>query len=175
MSIRKLRAGRVPTVTASQYIGEKGTIFWNESTGEFRLSDGHTVGGLSIAITTNVVTTESIIPDVDNVYGIGQPDLRWNHLHLGDGGIYFDGNGGTPQTEPFLPSALPAPLLPATDNVTDLGDADHRFRNLYLGPASLFMADTITDANIELKVTNGTLYINGAQNLAVGKIGRAHV
>jgi hypothetical protein len=45
MSIRKLRAGRVPGVTQSQYIGEKGSIFWNELTGEFRLSDGVTPGG----------------------------------------------------------------------------------------------------------------------------------
>jgi hypothetical protein len=45
MSIRKLRAGRVPSVTAQQYIGERGSIFWNELTGEFRLSNGVTPGG----------------------------------------------------------------------------------------------------------------------------------
>ena len=45
MSIRKLRAGRVPGVTASQYVGVQGTIFWDEPTGEFRLSDGVTPGG----------------------------------------------------------------------------------------------------------------------------------
>lgn len=45
MSIRKLRAGRVPTITASQYVGQEGTIFWDESTGQFRLSDGATPGG----------------------------------------------------------------------------------------------------------------------------------
>jgi len=51
MSIRKLRAGRVPTVTASQFVGEYGTIFWNESTGELRLSNGSTLGGLAIPLT----------------------------------------------------------------------------------------------------------------------------
>ncbi|CAB4125296.1 hypothetical protein UFOVP181_72 [uncultured Caudovirales phage] len=45
MSIQKLRSGRVPTATASTYIGEGGTIFWNSTTGEFRLSDGVTPGG----------------------------------------------------------------------------------------------------------------------------------
>ena len=58
MSIRKLRAGRVPTVTQAQYVGEKGTIFWNELTGEFRLSDGTTPGGsrvgFPIASTTEI-------------------------------------------------------------------------------------------------------------------------
>ena len=51
MSIRKLRAGRVPTVTADQYVGENGSIFWNESTGELRLSNGTTLGGSPIPIT----------------------------------------------------------------------------------------------------------------------------
>ena len=45
MSIRKLRAGRVPGVTASQYVGVQGTIFWDEPTGQLRLSDGDTPGG----------------------------------------------------------------------------------------------------------------------------------
>lgn len=51
MSIQKLRSGRVPTATASTYIGEGGTIFWNEATGELRLSNGTTPGGLPIPIT----------------------------------------------------------------------------------------------------------------------------
>ena len=168
MSLQQLFTSRKP-YNASTYVAGKGKLFYNELTGQLRLGDGHTPGGQPIAVTTNIVTTESIVPDQDNIYGIGTNLLRWNHLHLGDGGIYFDGVT-TPQTEPFLPTALPHPMLPATDNITDLGDPDHRFRNLYLGPASLFMADTITDANIELKVTNGTLYINGAQNLAVGNL-----
>ena len=45
MSIRKLRAGRVPTVTADEYVGEYGAIFWDESNGELRLSNGNTPGG----------------------------------------------------------------------------------------------------------------------------------
>ena len=48
MSIRKLRAGRVPGVTAAEYVGVQGTIFWNENTGELRLSDGDTPGGLRV-------------------------------------------------------------------------------------------------------------------------------
>jgi hypothetical protein len=48
MSIRKLRAGRVPGVTAAEYVGVQGTIFWNENTGEFRLSNGVTPGGIHV-------------------------------------------------------------------------------------------------------------------------------
>lgn len=45
MSIRKLRAGRVPTVNVMNYIGEHGSIFWDEAAGILRLSDGTTPGG----------------------------------------------------------------------------------------------------------------------------------
>jgi hypothetical protein len=48
MSIKKLRAGRVPGVTAAEYVGVHGTIFWNENTGELRLSNGETPGGLRV-------------------------------------------------------------------------------------------------------------------------------
>lgn len=63
MSIRKLRAGRVPTVTSNQYVGEKGTIFWDEAAGILRLSDGHTAGGSlirnpAVAITSNVTPSD---------------------------------------------------------------------------------------------------------------------
>ena len=50
MSIRKIRAGRIPTISANEYIGERGTIFWNEDTGELRLSDGITPGGNTVIV-----------------------------------------------------------------------------------------------------------------------------
>ena len=45
MPIRKLRAGRVPGVTAEQYVGTHGTIFYDEILGTLRISDGVTAGG----------------------------------------------------------------------------------------------------------------------------------
>jgi hypothetical protein len=48
MSIRKLRAGRVPSVTRAQFVGERGTIFWDEGSGVLYLSDGVTPGGSEI-------------------------------------------------------------------------------------------------------------------------------
>jgi hypothetical protein len=48
MTIRKIQAGRITSVVASQYVGEKGTIFYNESSGSLRLSDGITTGGINI-------------------------------------------------------------------------------------------------------------------------------
>jgi len=171
MAIHKLFTSRVKNTLGTTFVGERGRLFYDENTGQLRLSDGRTPGGQTIAVTTNIVTTESIIPDTDNTYGIGTEALRWNHLHLGDGGIYFDGSGyPTPQTLPYLPAALTGSLIPATDNGVNLGATNKRFANMYLGYQGLFLADTVTDQNINIVCANGTLYLNGAQNLAVGNL-----
>lgn len=48
MTIRKVQAGRVITVTSTEFIGELGTIFYEEAVGDLRLSDGVTPGGTLI-------------------------------------------------------------------------------------------------------------------------------
>lgn len=46
MPVQKIKSGRIITVEANTYIGEKGTIFYDEFTPQLRLSDGLTPGGL---------------------------------------------------------------------------------------------------------------------------------
>jgi hypothetical protein len=41
---------------------------------------------------------------------------------------------------------------------------------MYLGYAGLFLADQTTDANINITVNSGTLYVAGAANLAIGNL-----
>ena len=48
MTIRKIEAGRVITKTIDTFVGQEGTIFYDEQTGEFRLSDGITEGGIPL-------------------------------------------------------------------------------------------------------------------------------
>ena len=171
MAIQKLFTSRVRNALGPTFVGERGRLFYDENTGQLRLSDGHTPGGQTIAVTTNIVTTESIIPDTDNAYGIGTEALRWNHLHLGTGGIYFDGVGGTAQTVPYLPGAISSSIVPApTDNSLNLGSPAHRWGDLYIGANSLHFLDHTTLADVSLTVDSGTLYLNGAQNLAVGNL-----
>lgn len=50
MSIRKLRAGRVPGVTAQEYVGSHGTIFYDETLGTLRISDGVTPYGQPLTL-----------------------------------------------------------------------------------------------------------------------------
>lgn len=46
MPIQKIKSGRVITVTAEEFVGEKGIIFYDETTPALRLSDGITPGGI---------------------------------------------------------------------------------------------------------------------------------
>ena len=173
MSIKKIWGTRTKSANAATYVGERGTIFYNEVDGELRLSDGVTPGGVAIAVRADLIVAQRLNPGADNnnAYGLGDETHRWYDLHIGDGGIHFDGNTyPTAQTVPYLPSALTGSLVPAADNGVNLGNTNHRFANLYLGTQGLFLADTITDANINIVATNGTLYLNGVQNLRLGNL-----
>jgi len=46
MPVQKIKSGRIITVQASTYVGDKGIIFYDEDTPELRLSDGFTPGGI---------------------------------------------------------------------------------------------------------------------------------
>ena len=49
MTVQKIKSGRVVTVDADHFVGEKGTIFFNEDVGDLRLSNGYTLGGIPLA------------------------------------------------------------------------------------------------------------------------------
>ena len=57
MSIRKFRASRVNTTNANIYVGQPGDIFYDEVTGQLKISDGHTAGGhfINLVIATSTV------------------------------------------------------------------------------------------------------------------------
>jgi hypothetical protein len=62
-------------------------------------------------------------------------------------------------------------LLPATDDVYTLGNIDQRWESLYLGPGTIFIQDTANaEVTAELRVTDGVLQINGADQLQVGQL-----
>jgi hypothetical protein len=154
------------------YVGEAGRLFYDEAAGSLRISDGFTAGGNPIGVEANLITAASILPDQDNVHGIGSPELRWGHIHIGDEGIYFDGAGyPVPQTVPYLPGAIVTDLVPAyTTANLDLGSSTQRWGNVFIGPNSIHLQDQTSLADIEMTVRSGTLYLDGAQNLAVGNL-----
>ena len=171
MAIQKLFSSLSKSANLATYVGEPGRMFYDPQNGQLRLSNGVTPGGTAISISANVVIAESLLPTADNVYSLGTEALRWNHLHIGTGGIYFDGVGGTAQTVPYIPGALVTSLIPApTDASLNLGSSTHRFGNLYIGSNSVHFFDQTTLEDVSLSVDNGTVFINGAENLAVGNL-----
>jgi hypothetical protein len=159
--------------TPENYVGHAGRLFYDSATGEIRKSDGVTPGGVAVSVRADLITAQSLLPEEDNVpnYDLGSPTRRWHHLYIGDGGIKFNGNAyPTEQTIPYIPGAQVDDIVPATDNDINLGATDKRFANIYLGYEGLFLADQTTDANINITVDGGTLFIDGAQNLALGDL-----
>jgi hypothetical protein len=49
MPIQKIKSGRVLSPDLEEFIGNKGQLFYDEDTGELRLSDGETPGGISVS------------------------------------------------------------------------------------------------------------------------------
>ena len=50
MTVQKIRSGRITTVVADEYVGDRGIIFYNEELGDLRLGDGVTKGGINLAV-----------------------------------------------------------------------------------------------------------------------------
>lgn len=60
MTVQKIKSGRITSIVADQYIGENGTIFYNESLGDLRLSDGSTLGGKLLSVGSSSTDTSNI-------------------------------------------------------------------------------------------------------------------
>ena len=173
MTTQRIFASRTQK-SASTYIGNPGSIFYNETDGELRLSDGVTPGGVAISVRADLITAQRLLPGADNniAYGLGDETHRWYDLHIGDGGIHFDSDTyPTAQTVPYIPGAVTSSIVPSpTDNSLNLGSSTHRWGNVWVGPNSIHLQDQNTLADVEITAVNGTLYLNGAQNLRVGNL-----
>jgi len=171
MSIKKIWGTRTGA-DATTYVGTDGSLFYDENDGELRLSDGVTPGGVAISVRADLIVAQRLTPaeDNDNAYGLGDETHRWWDLHIGDGGIHYNGFSGRPQIVPYIPGSQLEDIVPETDNDISLGATDKRFANIYLGYQGLFLADETTDENINITVDQGTLYIDGAENLRLGNL-----
>jgi len=90
MAIQKLFTSRVKNTLGTTFVGERGRLFYDENTGELRLSDGVTPGGNPIHIhAANTIYDHSIIPAADNTYDLGSELLRWRSVYIGPGTLYI--------------------------------------------------------------------------------------
>ena len=66
--------------------------------------------------------------------------------------------------------SLGADLIPAIDNAYTLGSSTFRWKGLQLGPGTLYIQDVTTGEQAGLTVDDGTLLLDGAENLRLGNI-----
>jgi hypothetical protein len=86
----KLFSDKMGGHDTSAYIGKRGEIFYNPTTGNLRLSDGSTSGGVPLAIESlNEVYNGDLIPTTDNTYSLGSSLLRWKEVHIGPGTLFI--------------------------------------------------------------------------------------
>lgn len=78
MAIRKIEAGRINTVTAAEYVGQKGVIFYDEDIGAFRLSDGSTIGGIPLN------NSSSVDPEAEMAYAKRTDFISDNLIYRGE-------------------------------------------------------------------------------------------
>ena len=76
MTTRKIAAARIPGLNANLFVGEIGTIFYNELLGDLRLSDARTPGGIALNVNG---TGGNILPAnaVGYLYNDGTGHLTW--------------------------------------------------------------------------------------------------
>jgi hypothetical protein len=67
MTVQKIKSGRVLRTTANEFIGESGTIFYNESLGDLRLSNGVTPGGVPLIIAGSGTGSNYVLPIASTV------------------------------------------------------------------------------------------------------------
>jgi len=88
----KLQASRVITVRASDFVGDKDLLWYDES-GILRLGDGVTPGGIPLNFSSSNSSTvfNNFLPGTDNTYNLGSPTDRWKTLYLSSS-TFFVGN-----------------------------------------------------------------------------------
>lgn len=98
MAVRKIKAGRVNSITLDQFVGEQGTIFYDDETGELRLADGSTAGGIlnltyNLPIASNVILGGVILGPDFSISNSGVLSIASN-ISPGSGGLTATGDGG---------------------------------------------------------------------------------
>jgi hypothetical protein len=185
MSIRKFRAARVTTTTASTFVGQPGDMFYDEQTGQLKISDGHTPGGhyinLVVATSTQLggikagpgavvgsdglltIDTSGLPLNVGNLaityanISTTNANQDLNLLTNGTGNINLIGNLRVQTTSAGLYST---PVF-AVDNRGNLTINGNLITNggTYLKGNVTFVGATVHQGNI---TTTGNLIVNGA-------------
>ena len=159
MTIRKVWGSRVDQPVAETYVGQKGTIFFNEpgsgTSTWLRISDGHTVGGIPINVPPATTSTiGGITPGpAFNVSNNGVLTLNAGPSFTVDGSNYFQLKAATSSTIGGIKAGPGVVVAPdGTLNINSAG-LSFSFGDFYAG-ANVF--STIGENEDVIIASNGT-------------------
>ena len=139
MPIKKIEAGRVITQTIDTFIGIEGTIFYDEQTGELRLSDGETPGGFSIG-----------------GGGSGYILPKASATRLGGIKVGNELSINSTGTLDVVLSAVGQAIVPNLDAEYSIGTPELRWKDIYVSTGSVYIGD------LKLSNDSGTLLLGSA-------------
>lgn len=159
MSIRKLRAGRVATVTASEYIGEYGSIFWDEGLGTLKISDGITPGGNRIVLNAEDINLAFGDFEADgNKLSTILPNEDLNLISNGTGSINIVGKLNIHTTSPGLSGQ-------SVFSVDDAGKVMIRLNTISAGSQGLLISGSTFNSYQPPQTPGTMLHISGNDNV----------
>ena len=181
MPIQKIQSGRVITVIADNFVGNAGQLFYDESTGDIRLSDGITVGGKRIlgqgsivqSATAPAASTSTIWYDTVSERLFINNTVDWIPVSGNAstvlstasttvlGGIKVGNELSISNTGTLnvVLSAVGQDVIPSIDAEYSLGSAQLRWKELYVSTGSVYIGD------LRLSNDNGTLLVGDTTEL----------
>jgi hypothetical protein len=165
MAIQKLFSGRANSTNGSTFVGERGHIFYDETVGQLRISDGVTPGGLPIIVASTTA-------NLGNLYVAGTsittvvPNADLNLDSNGTGNVNIVGSiriltsSGYYSTNPVLTSQSGA--ITVNGNLNANGNLITNGSTYLLG-TTIFVGPTVHQGNI---TTTGNLIVNGSSYFA---------
>jgi hypothetical protein len=99
MTIQKIKAGRVNGISADDFIGDRGQLFYNEGIGDLRVSDGETRGGIPLVLGGEGGTNYILPTATTSVKGgvkIDGSTIAINNQVISVGTVPYSSISGTP-------------------------------------------------------------------------------
>ena len=145
MPIKKIEAGRVITQDIDSFVGTRGTIWYDELTGEMRLYDG-SPGGIAIGGGSGYVLHAATTTTLGGIKVGCELSIS---------------NTGTLNVDL---SAISQPLTPNIDAEYSLGTPELRWKDIHVSTGSVYIGE------LKLSNENGTLLLDTTANLDVDPV-----
>lgn len=163
-----------------------------DESGRLAVKDGlESMGNTDLTFRTNGVvrarfisetddeTEGALVPELNSVYDLGTPELRWREIYVSEGslriGKFSSGTQGSQNqqtvdevTLSYVDGALVidkpvanfGSMVPNTNNVLELGSSTNRWAELWLGPNSLHIGSDTYEGSISFDPTAKELKFN---------------